>query len=138
MDPILYVYIYIYVHSCFGDPPRALCKATLGPRSYGWSSVATPTRRPGTWSRLPTGSLFVIIKIMVPFGVLSIIGESLRGTNNIYGWLSKLGPPLGVLSIIRHLVFRGPKGDHDFDNHPCELLPKGHGSYVGTVVGPWI
>ena len=28
--------------------------------------------------------------------------------------------PFWVLNIIRHLVFRGPKGDH-FDNHPYEL-----------------
>ena len=27
--------------------------------------------------------------------------------------------PLWVLSIIQHLVFRGPKRDPNFDNHPC-------------------
>ena len=30
----------------------------------------------------------------------------------------KMMVPFWVLAIIRHLVFRGPKRDHDFDNHP--------------------
>ena len=34
-----------------------------------------------------------------------------------YGCCQNYGP-FWVLSIIRHLVFRGPKRDHNFDNHP--------------------
>ena len=33
------------------------------------------------------------------------------------GGCQKYGPFL-VPGIIRHLVFRGPKRDHNFDNHP--------------------
>ena len=33
------------------------------------------------------------------------------------GGCQNYGPFLGP-SIMRHLVFRGPKGDHNFDNHP--------------------
>ena len=29
--------------------------------------------------------------------------------------------PFGVLSIIRHLVFRGPSRDN-FDKHPCSMV----------------
>ena len=36
----------------------------------------------------------------------------------VYRWLSKLWSPFGILSLIRQLVFRGPKWDHNFDNHP--------------------
>ena len=31
----------------------------------------------------------------------------------------KIMVPFWVLSIIRHLLFRGPKRDHNLDNHPC-------------------
>ena len=34
-------------------------------------------------------------------------------------WVVKIMVPFWVLSIIRHLVFRDPKGHHSFDNHPC-------------------
>ena len=34
--------------------------------------------------------------------------------------------PFWVLDIIRHLVFRGPKGDHNFENHPYTTNDQGH------------
>ena len=39
------------------------------------------------------------------------------GPNSIWV-VVKIMVPCWVLSIIRHLVFRGPKKDHYFDNHP--------------------
>ena len=55
------------------------------------------------------GCICVIVKIMVPF------------------W---------VLKTIRHLVFRGPKRDHHFDNHPyvCGLWSRCIGKGAGQVV----
>ena len=34
------------------------------------------------------------------------------------GGCQNYGPPFWVLAIIRHLVLRGLKGDHNFDNYP--------------------
>ena len=39
-----------------------------------------------------------------------------------------------VLNIVRHLVFRVPKRDPDFDNHPYEGV-KGLGVSVGLGAG---
>ena len=30
----------------------------------------------------------------------------------------KIMVPFWILNIIRHLIFTGRKGDHNFDNHP--------------------
>ena len=31
----------------------------------------------------------------------------------------KIMVPFWVPNIVRHLIFRVPKRDHNFDNHPC-------------------
>ena len=36
----------------------------------------------------------------------------------VIGVVVEIMVPFWVLSKIRHLVFRGPKGNHHFDNHP--------------------
>ena len=42
----------------------------------------------------------------------------------MYTWVVvKMMVPFGVLSVIRHLVCRDPEGDHNFDNHPYALSP---------------
>ena len=33
----------------------------------------------------------------------------------------KIMVPFWVLSLIRHLIFRDPEVDHNFDNHPFSL-----------------
>ena len=38
--------------------------------------------------------------------------------NGFYGWLVKIMVPFWIPSIVRHLIFRVPKRDHNFDNHP--------------------
>ena len=43
--------------------------------------------------------------------------------------------PFWVLSIVRHLVFRDPKGDHSVDNHPYRDQEQTQGgAYEATVV----
>ena len=47
-------------------------------------------------------------------GVSAVVGALLSST-----WVVvKTMVPFWVLNIIRHLVFRGPKRDHNFDNRP--------------------
>ena len=36
------------------------------------------------------------------------------------GGSQNYGPFLGPFLVIRHLLFRDPERDHNFDNHPCE------------------
>ena len=45
-----------------------------------------------------------------------------RGVLHTYmGGCQNYGPFLGPI-IIRHLIFRDPKGDHSFDNHPYTYI----------------
>ena len=71
-----------------------------GPRMLGMPKRKSRTAEPsfGKW---------VVVKIMVPFR---------------------------ILSIIRHLVFRGPKGDQNFDNHP-DANPDGKHSLLDIRPG---
>ena len=46
----------------------------------------------------------------------------------------KIVVPFWVLSIIRHRVLRGPKRDPDFDNHPY-VGHVGHSLGTWTIVG---
>ena len=44
-----------------------------------------------------------------------------------------------VLIIIRHLVFRRPKRDHNFDNHPyVYTIPKTHQRLLCPVLGSYV
>ena len=41
----------------------------------------------------------------------------------MYIWVVvNFGVPFWVLIIIRHLIFRVPKRDHNFDNHPYSSI----------------
>ena len=63
------------------------------------SSFQQPPSYRTTWCSMESrghGCLWVVVKIMVPF------------------WI-----PI----IIRHLIFRDPKRDHNFDNHPYSGSP---------------
>ena len=48
--------------------------------------------------------------------------KGLKSSRSLRWVAVKIMFPVWVLSIIRHLVFRGPRGDHDFDNHPDRIL----------------
>ena len=76
----------------------------------------------------------MVVKIMVPIkGILGFywgyIGDNGKENGNyysglyrdyrVYRWLSKLWSPFWIPLIIRHLIFRVLKKDHNFDNHPC-------------------
>ena len=42
----------------------------------------------------------------------------LQGLIERFGWLSKLWSLSGVPNIVRHLIFRVPEKDHNFDIYP--------------------
>ena len=103
-------------HRCI---PKAPCSHTVPTRSrkdvtisgllgvFGYHLRATRSRQMGTYQN--SGSK------------VSAQQQHMGGCQN-YG-------PFWVLSIIRHLVFRGPKkgrsrtiNDEHFDNHPCGML----------------
>ena len=75
----------------------------------------------GSWL-LVAGRQVAPCHLQQPRAVLGGLGRTksfLSSFNSgLYGWLSKTIFPFWVLSIVRHLVFRGPKRDHNFGNHP--------------------
>ena len=52
---------------------------------------------------------------------LQVVAEDLSIDQHMWV-VVKSTAPFWVLSIFRHLVSRGPKKDHDFDNHRCTQL----------------
>ena len=48
----------------------------------------------------------------------------------------KIMVPLGVFSITRHPVFRGPKKNYDFDDHPYGFYTSNHD--FGNVLCIWV
>ena len=62
---------------------------------------------------------------MVPFweSVLKGYRDRCRYRYKLIIWVVvKIMVPFWVLSIIRHLVFRIPKREHNFENHPYRVL----------------
>ena len=98
---------------CLLDPPgvwelmillRPTCNYRLLAVNHGllfgivaffWGLLGFPSCISGLIYYLDSKSMWMVVKIMVT---------------------------AGVLSIIRHLEFRGPKGDQNLDNHPCTVL----------------
>ena len=102
---IKYIYMHMHaIHDFSGDapPPLPTSSFAISNASSGLSEVSElakssldllPIPQPSRMRRRHVGTCpWVVVRIMVPF------------------W---------VLSIVRHLVFRGPKRDRNFDNHPC-------------------
>ena len=63
-----------------------------------------------------------------------ILGSQKDSLSLNYIWVVvKIMVPFWIPTIIRHLIFRAPKRDHNFDNHPYGTVPFDNLDPYGTL-----